>query len=88
MNEDEMTKEIAESVQAFTEPIDFGKLLEEGLLIKKGRSYYAPDIHKLPKNVSKRLKTVATTKDGIRVTFHKESKSLKKLADEISRYLD
>lgn len=83
-----MIKKIAESAQAFAEPIDFEKLIKEGILIIKGRSFYVQDIHHLPKKVSKRIKQAVPTKNGIRVTFHKESKKLKKLASQLSDYLD
>jgi predicted transcriptional regulator len=69
MDDEEMVKKLAKSAQAFSDPIDFDKLIEDGLLVKKGRSYYALDIHALPK-------------------FYKESKSLKKLANKLSGYLD
>lgn len=35
MNDEEMTREIAKAAQAYAEPIDFDKLIKEGLLIKK-----------------------------------------------------
>lgn len=88
MNDEEMIKKIAESAQAFAEPIDFEKLLKEGILTIKGRSYYVQDIHQLPQKVSKRIKQATPTKNGIRVTFHKESKRLKKIANQLSDYLD
>ena len=71
MNEEELAK----SAQAFAEPIDFEKLLEEGLLVKKGKSFYAPKIHALPENISMRIKEAVPTKNGLRVTFYKETKS-------------
>lgn len=88
MNDEEMAKEIAKSAQAFSEPIDFEKLIADGLLTRKGKSYYVSDLKVLPENVSKRIKQAVPTKNGLRVTFHKESKSLKKLANQLSRYLD
>lgn len=88
MDNEEMAREIAKSAQAFAEPIDFEKLIKDGLLIKKGRSFYVPDFNALPEKVSKRIKEIASTKDGLRVTFHKESKSLAKLARQLSGYLE
>lgn len=88
MNEEEMIKKLAESVQAFAEPIDVDKLLKDGLLIQKGKSYYAPDIKALPEKVSKRIKEAMFTKNGFRITFYKERKSMRKLADQLRDYLD
>jgi hypothetical protein len=88
MNDEEMAKEIAKAAQAFSEPIDFEKLIADGLLTRKGKSYYVPDLKALPENIAKRVKQVVPTKNGLRVTFHKESKSLKKLAGQLSGYLD
>lgn len=88
MNDEEMTREIAKSAHAFAVPIDFEKLINDGVLIKKGKSYYVIDLKALPDIVSKRLKTVTPTKNGLRVTFYKESKSLKKIAESLSNYLE
>ncbi len=88
MNDEEMTKEIAKSAHAFAVPIDFEKLINDGLLVKRGKSYYLTDTTSLPEIVSKRLKTVTPTPNGLRVTFYKESKSLKKIADSLSHYLE
>jgi hypothetical protein len=88
MDDEEMVKKLAKLAQAFSDPIDFDKLIEDGLLVKKGRSYYALDIHALPKNIGMRIKEAVPTKNGLRVTFYKESKSLKKLANKLSGYLD
>ena len=78
MDGENMVKQLAEEVQAFTTPIDFDQLVRDGLLLKKGKSYYAPDINALPEMVCKRIKDITPTKNGLRVTFCKESKSLKK----------
>ena len=88
MNNEEMIKKIAESAQAFSEPIDFEKLIKEGTLTRKGRSFYVKDIHSLPERVSKRIKEAVPTKNGLRVTFYKESKKLKKIASQLSDYLE
>jgi predicted transcriptional regulator len=88
MDNEEMAREIAKSAQAFSEPIDFDKLIKEGLLTKKGRSFYVTDLKALPETVSRRIKEIASTKDGLRVSFYKESKSLKKLATKLSGYLE
>ncbi|QQX57448.1 hypothetical protein [Pseudomonas chlororaphis] len=88
MDNEEMAREIAKSAHAFADPIDFEKLVKDGLLIKKGKSFYAPDLEALPEVVSRRIKEVVSTKNGLRVTFYKESKSLKKLAGKLSHYLE
>lgn len=88
MDNEEMARQIAKSAQAFADPIDFERLIRDGLLIKRGRSFYVPDLNALPENISKRIKVATPTKDGLMVTFYKESKSLKKLAESLKDYLE
>ena len=88
MDKEEMTRKLAESAQAFAEPIDFDKLLKDGLLIQHGKSYYAPDINALPEKLAKRIKNATPTKNGLKVTFYKERKSMQKLAEQLSDYLE
>ena len=87
MKEDEMVKELAKAAHAFSIPIDFEKLISDRLLKKIGRSYYVENINLLPEPVSKRIKTATPTKNGIRVTFYKESKSLAKLSENLKKHL-
>lgn len=84
MNENEMTKNIVESIKSFAEPIDFKKLLEDGVLTLKGKSYYITDLNLLPEHVSKKLKSIEPTKNGIKVTFYKETKAIQKLARKLN----
>ena len=88
MDKDELARMGAVTAQALSEPIDFDSLLEQGLLEKKGRSYYVPDIGALPENVAKRVNSTTTTKNGIRVTFSKERKSMTKLAAQMKRHIE
>jgi hypothetical protein len=87
MFDKETIKKLVETAQVLSEPIDFEALIKEGVLIKRGSSYYAPNIHALPKNVSERIRERAQTKYGVRVTFYKERKGLKKIANQFSGYL-
>lgn len=87
MDNDKFIRDLAASAQAFAEPIDFDQLIKSGLLIRKGRSFYVTDLEALPEKVSKRIKEIAITKHGVRVSFYKESKSLKKLANQLGNYL-
>jgi predicted transcriptional regulator len=88
MNNEEIRKELAKTAKAFSEPIDFDKLIEDGLIIKKGKSYYVLNIHNLPENIRKRIKDITKTKNGLRVTFYKETKKMKNLAEKFSGYLE
>ena len=87
MEEEEMVKKIAKAAHAFSIPLDFEKLISDGLLKKIGRSYYVENISLLPDSVSTRIKTATPTKNGIRVTFYKESKSLAKLSKKLQKHL-
>jgi dTDP-glucose pyrophosphorylase len=83
MNYDEFIKESTKVAEAFSTRIDFEKVISDGLIKKVGHSYYAENIRSLPESVRIRIKSIATpTKHGIKVTFHKESKRLKKLLEK------
>ena len=86
MNYDKMIEELAKSAYAFSIPIDFEKLISDGLLKKIGHSYYVDNIGSLPESISIRIKSISHTKRGIRVTFCKESKRMKELSKNIRRY--
>jgi len=91
MNDEEvekMRKMLAKESHIMSTPIDFDQLIKDGLLKRIGKSYYVDNIHNLPENVSKRITSVSETKNGIRVTFSKETKSMKKLADKFEKYRD
>lgn len=55
----------------FAEPINFDELVASGALIQKGKSYYLGDKDLLPKNVSKKIKSIAQNRNGVKVTFYK-----------------
>ncbi len=91
MNNDElkkMRKVLAKESHIMSIPIDFNQLIKDGLLKKIGKSYYTDNIHNLPKSISKRIISVSKTKNGLKVTFSKETKSIKKLADKFEKYRD
>jgi len=91
MNDEEITKirkEVAEVAHTLATPIDFDTLVIDGLLKKVGTSYYTENIHALPKNVSKKIKTANQTKNGLKLTFYKETKSMKKLAEKTKHLRD
>ena len=85
---DKIRKEVAEVAHIMATPIDFDKLINDGLLKKIGTSYYTDNIHKLPKNVSIKIKTFTPTKKGLKLTFYKESKSMIKLAEKTKHLRD
>jgi hypothetical protein len=85
---DKMRKILARESHIMSTPIDFDQLIKDGSLKKIGKSYYADNIDSLPENVGKRITSVNKTKNGIRVTFSKETKSIKKLADKFEKYRD
>ena len=80
MIDKDTAQKLARSAEAHCKPINFEQLLEDGLLVQKGKSFYVPDIHALPDGVAQRIKSMTPTKNGTKVTFSKESKSAEKLA--------
>lgn len=71
---EKMLEMLAKELHIISTPNDFDQLIKDGLIKKIGRSFYADNIHNLPVNVSKRITSVSETKNGIRVTFSKETK--------------
>ena len=91
MNDEElkkMRKKLANEYHIMSIPIDFDQLIKDGLLKKIGKSYYTDHIHNLPENVCKRITSSSETKNGIKVTFSKETKSMEKIADKLEKYRD
>ncbi len=91
MNDEElriMAKMVANEAHAMATPINIASLLEFGVLRKIGNSYYTDNIHNLPEHVSKKISSVTNTKQGMKLTFYKESKSLKKLAEDLKKWRD
>ena len=86
--DNEEIKKLAEAAQIQAEPINFDQLLEDGVLIQKGKSYYVPDVKALPEKVMQRINSIANTKNGVKVTFSKETKYIQKLAKKLEGYLD
>ena len=60
---------IAKSRMALSEPLDMHQLVSDGVLIRKGKSYYIGKKGPLPESVSQRIRSLATTKNGVKVTF-------------------
>lgn len=89
MNAEEITKiqkEVGNVAHILATPIDFDELIDAGLVKKIGTSYYTDNIHGLPKNVSQKIDSIKQTKNGLKLTFCKETKAIKKLAD-ITKHL-
>jgi len=51
-------------------PIDFDKLVTEGILARKGRRYLILDYARLPEALHYRTKSMSQTKDGLAFTFY------------------
>ena len=83
MVDKKMVEDLARMAEAFSQPIDFDQLIADGLLIQKGQSYYAPNIHALPDAVAQRIKEIKRTKNGTKVTFYKESEAAKRFAIQL-----
>jgi len=80
---DNFRKKLANEIHNFSVPIDFEGLIKQGLLKKVGKSYYINDLNALPESVRKRIKTIANGRHGAKVTFYKETKSMKNLAAKL-----
>lgn len=88
MNNDEIRKMVANESLALSKPIDFDVLVEQGILKLVGKSYYVDNIKTLPNEVRSRIKSVSNGKHGLRITFTKESKSMKKISEKFNKFKD
>lgn len=77
----EMRKTFAKQTKILATPIDF-----EGLIKKVGKSYYTDNIHTLPKEVTYKIKELSNDRHGLKLTFYKETKSIKKVAKDFEQY--
>ncbi|ACM21593.1 hypothetical protein Geob_3250 [Geotalea daltonii FRC-32] len=85
---EEIRKEVAKVAHILATPIDFDKLISDGLLKQVGTSYYTDNVHALPENISKKIKTFTPTKKGLKLTFYKETKKMIKLAKDTEHLRD
>lgn len=76
-------KEFSKLVECAATPVDFDKLIREGLLRKIGKSYYTDNVAALPETVRMRVIGVAETKNGHRLTFSRERKGMKNLSEKL-----
>jgi hypothetical protein len=83
-----MARKLANEAHALATPIDLPELRSTGVLKKIGNSYYTDNIHNLPENVSKKISAVAKTRHGFRLTFYKETKSVRGLAEDLKEWRD
>lgn len=91
MNEDEkriMAKRVADEVYALATPIDLEKLVSDGVLKKYGKSYYTDNLHDLSELVRKKISSITKTKKGMKLSFYKETRSMKKLAEKTKKWRD
>lgn len=91
MNNEELSKlakVVANNAHILSTPIDFDQLLQDGLIKKIGKSYYTDNIQVLPEGVAKKIKSVTQTKKGMKITFHKETRSIQRLAEKMKHLRD
>jgi len=74
----EIKKMLANNSKILAIPIDFEDLIKKGLIKKVGKSYYTDNIHTLPKEIIKKIKSFSNGRYGIKLTFYQETKSIKK----------
>lgn len=77
-----LAKAVANEAHILSTPIDFDQLIKDGLIKKIGNSYYTENVRALPDNVAKKIKSVTSTKNGMKLTFYKETKAIIKLAKD------
>ena len=87
MNDEDLKKELVREIIIQVTPIDFDKLIKDGVIKKIGKSYYTDSIRKLPADVAKKINfnSLGTkTKNGIRFSFYKDT-STKKATEDLKK---
>jgi hypothetical protein len=77
-----LAKLVANEAHALATPSDFEELEKARLLRKIGKSYYTDNVRNLPEHVAKTISSFEQTKRGFKLTFHKQSRSMKRLSEE------
>ena len=90
MNEEDLKKmitkeKIASEIIMHATPIDFDQLIKDGVIKQIGKSDYTDNMQKLPYHVAQKIKSVGETKNGLKLTFYKETKSIKKSAEKLMK---
>lgn len=76
-------EELLKHLEMMATPMDFDSLIGQGLLIKEGAWYLAPNINNLPEHVSKKVKETRFGNNGTKIKFYGHEK-YKKMLDEHS----
>lgn len=80
---DVMSKEeILKKAKSIATPIDFERLVAEGILERKGLGYKILDMKRLPDHAKDKI--IGISSDG-KVKFSKATKSAQKLVDKLSK---
>lgn len=91
MNNDELkniVKMLANHSHAASIVIDYDDLVNKGILNLVGKSYYVDRLDSLPIGIRGRVVSYSKGKYGMKVVFSKDSKAMKKLADEYKPFRD
>ena len=81
VNNEELRKFVIKQMKEVTRPLNLEKLIQDGVLVKKGNRYYV--LKKLPKHAKQRIKSWGDTKKGSWVTFYKDTKSMEKMRGKL-----
>ena len=84
MDKEELLKFIKKQMKELTKPLNLEKLVQNGVLAKKGNQYYV--LKNLPKHAKQRIKNFGRTKEGSWVAFYKDTKSIEKLCKKINKF--
>lgn len=71
MDPKEMQAKLENEMEIMSTPINFKQFEEQGFIKKIGKSYYTNCLHDLPELLSKKVKSINSTKNGMRLTFYK-----------------
>lgn len=78
---EEIAKQFKDVVKNLADPSDIETLVQDGTLKENGSWFVIESLDLLPETVSKKIKTIKSTKEGILLKFE-NSKHFKKLANK------
>jgi hypothetical protein len=79
-------EELKAEIETFVKPFDMEALMVRGLVEKRGAWYYVPNMHKLPNEVTAKISTMKTAKDGKPLVKFSSLRSIERTAAKAEKY--
>jgi hypothetical protein len=88
MKNDKTLGHLLKVAKELATPIDFDELKKRGIISSAGAWYRVPDMKNLPDEVATKISQIASDAKGVKVKFHKPSRSADTLAQRIQKMME